>query len=49
MTCHVGGGRVTCTGAEWAANLAPGQPQTAGLQVNDTAAGPAHPALTVSG
>ncbi len=49
MTCHIASGRVTCTGAGWAANLAPGQPQTAGLQVNDTAAGPAHPALTVSG
>jgi endoglucanase len=49
MACHIGSGRVTCSGADWAANLAAGQPQTVGLQVSDSAAGPAHPALTVSG
>ncbi len=49
MTCHLGGGRITCAGSGWGAALSAHQPVTVGLQVGDTSAGPAHPALTISG
>ena len=49
MTCHVGGGRISCSGVGWGAALAANQPVTVGLQVDDSAAAPAHPALTISG
>jgi endoglucanase len=48
MSCSVGSGRVSCTGADYGRTLAPGQPLNVGLQVGGAAAGPAHPALTVT-
>ena len=48
MTCTTAGGTVTCTGAGWAADLAPGQPVRVGLQVATTGTAPSAPVLTVS-
>jgi len=48
MACQIGKGRVSCSGADWAKTLIPGQPVNVGLQVAAVQAGPAHPALTVT-
>lgn len=47
MKCSVAAGRVTCTGADWAATLAPGQTVRVGLQAAATRA-PSSPKLTLS-
>ncbi|MCY1716916.1 cellulase family glycosylhydrolase [Microbacterium sp. SL62] len=47
MTCSVAVGRVTCTGADWAATLAPGQTVRVGLQAVATRA-PSPAKLTLS-
>ncbi|GGL99914.1 cellulase family glycosylhydrolase [Nakamurella endophytica] len=47
MTCRVGGGRVSCTGADWARTIAAGASVTVGLQVADHGTGPARPELRV--
>ncbi|WP_144781982.1 cellulase family glycosylhydrolase [Microbacterium sp. BH-3-3-3] len=47
MRCSVAAGRVTCTGADWAASLAPGQTVRVGLQAAATRA-PSSPKLTLS-
>ena len=46
MDCTVHGQRITCTGASWAASLAPGQSVRVGLQVSSSGE-PTAPALTV--
>ncbi|WP_150951537.1 cellulase family glycosylhydrolase [Microbacterium testaceum] len=47
MRCSVASARVTCTGIEWAASLAPGQTVRVGLQAVATRA-PSNPKLTLS-
>ncbi len=47
MKCSVAAGRVTCTGADWAATLAPGQTVRVGLQAAATRA-PSPAKLTLS-
>lgn len=47
MSCSVAAGRVTCTGTDWAAALAPGQTVRVGLQAAATRA-PSAPTLTVA-
>ncbi|MEH3089989.1 MAG: hypothetical protein PGN24_10470 [Microbacterium arborescens] len=47
MTCDLSGSTITCTGADWAAALTPGQTTRVGLQVTAPRA-PAQPKLTVS-
>lgn len=47
MTCAVAAGRVTCTGSDWAAALAPGQTVRVGLQAAASRA-PSAPKLTVA-
>lgn len=47
MRCSVAAGRVTCTGSDWAAALAPGQTVRVGLQAAATRA-PSAPKLTVA-
>ncbi|SDO67269.1 endoglucanase [Microbacterium testaceum StLB037] len=47
MRCSVAAGRVTCTGADWAATLAPGQTVRVGLQAAATRA-PSPAKLTLS-
>ncbi|MDR6690808.1 endoglucanase [Microbacterium sp. 1154] len=47
MTCAVAAGRVTCTGSDWAAALAPGQTVRVGLQAAASRA-PSAPKFTVA-
>ncbi|MFN4170032.1 MAG: cellulose binding domain-containing protein, partial [Pannonibacter phragmitetus] len=47
MDCRLSGSTITCTGAGWAAALAPGQTVRAGLQVASTRV-PTAPTLTVT-
>jgi endoglucanase len=45
--CAVSSGSITCTGADWAASIAPGQTHKIGLQVQGSAA-PSSPTLSVT-
>lgn len=47
MTCAQAAGVVTCTGADWARTLTPGQQQHVGLQVATSGAASVRPVLTV--
>ena len=46
MTCTVGGGRITCAGADWAKNLSAGQTAQVGLQVANKGVAPVNPVIT---
>ncbi|MBM9474887.1 cellulase family glycosylhydrolase [Nakamurella flavida] len=48
MSCSVGGGRITCTGSDWARSLPAGGTATVGLQVRIAGPAPERPVLTVS-
>jgi len=47
MSCTVGGGRITCTGTDWAAAITPGSSVQVGLQVNGNGTAPANPTITI--
>lgn len=47
MNCKVGGGRITCTGADWAAVVNPGSSVQVGLQVNGNGTAPSTPVITI--
>lgn len=45
MSCEVAGGRVTCTGNDWAMDVPPGGQRVVGLQVSTTGDAPAAPPI----
>ncbi|WP_440710586.1 cellulase family glycosylhydrolase [Herbiconiux sp. YIM B11900] len=47
MDCTVASGTVTCTGADWAASVTPGQAVTAGVQLTSSGAAPSAPTLSI--
>lgn len=48
MTCSTGDGAISCSGADWGADLEPGRPVRVGLQVATPGSAPAAPVLRVS-
>ncbi|WP_291056940.1 cellulase family glycosylhydrolase [Herbiconiux sp.] len=48
MDCTVASGTVTCTGADWAASVTPGQAVTAGVQLTSSGAAPVTPTLSIA-
>jgi len=47
LTCTVGGGRIHCLGADWAAHIPAGGTVTVGLQVDNDGMAPTSPTLTI--